>query len=210
MPISDKIGTLRRTTDSKYSSWSIEPGYYQRPSTAIRPPPLFKTDSRINSESISKESLILNRTLMTNELNRNKNSINFEGSSILAPEELRQRSIKKKTNLAESFLNFQQLYSFLHSTVTQEYLQTKFFKYLKPNPNIYDRSRRPKSSWASTATWVMKTIEGPGKEVISEFDLTYLLADIFCGHAPDFFVYSMKEILAEKSIQNEININDFL
>lgn len=76
LPLTPKVGEVPPDVE-KFASWSGTHGYYPRAATAT---PQFKTDRMLN-DSFNLDDLILNRTVCSRLLNKNKSLVEYKSTS---------------------------------------------------------------------------------------------------------------------------------
>lgn len=169
MPLTPKVGEVK-PGEEKYSSWSGTHGYYQRTGMQSQ---AFKTDKML-SPAFTFEDIVLNRTVNSRMLSRNKSLVEFKGSRTGAAKTL------SKTNSLESFVDFKDCQTLLRERGSYEQFRESFDKFLRQNPKT------------------------PGSEVVEIHDIGLMVQDCLGEKTPDFIVYKFRELCYGCVVNNEI------
>lgn len=124
LPLTPKVGEVSPGAD-KFASWSGPYGYYPRAATAS---PQFKTDKML-SGSFNLEELVLNRTVCTRLLNRNKNLVEFKSTEGLGDSGMRKSY--SRSNCFETYVHHGHFRELMAQRGTEEGFRESFLRFQK-------------------------------------------------------------------------------
>jgi hypothetical protein len=127
LPLTQKIGSIAPDGE-KFASWSGPIGYYPRASSTS---PSFQSDKMLNS-SFNLDELILNRSVCSRLMNRNKNLVEFKSTP--GGDDLR-RSFAR-SNCIETHVNHAYYREIMNKKGTIENFRKSFTKFRKHSDEI--------------------------------------------------------------------------
>jgi hypothetical protein len=174
LPLTPKVGEVK-PDEEKYLSWSGNHGYYQRSSLRSQ---AFKTDKML-SPAFTFEDIVLNRTVNSRMMSRNKSLVEFKGSRTGAAKTL------SRTNSLESFVDFHDCRRLLQESGNYDQFRVSFERFLRERPNV------------------------PNTEVVEIHSIGLMVQDCLGEKTPDFIVYKFRELCYGVAVNNEIYWNEF-
>lgn len=174
MPLTPKIGIPE---EDKFASWSAPHGSYLRDAVT---PNYFKTDKML-SNSITKQDLIENVTLMTHMYKTNKSQVEFKGKTTGSLSSSGSQHLFGRTNSMECFVDYKSNLSLMRQCGTVENFDRSFQKYLKTNK-----------------------LNNAFEDVISLFDTDLVVRDCLGVNAPEFIVEKFKNISNSVAVHGKL------